>query len=382
MDHGSKQSLAWMLAVGLSGTIYGGSTLWLKQAKFATGAKDESHELDHEGSEHGDEEAAERHSAGKHHDQAVAEHDTGHHDSPKEHTAKHEEHAAAEHDTGHHDTSKHATAKDDAPKDHAAKHEEHAVAAHDAGKHEENIAKSADHKPHWTYGKGDASGPKHWGDLAANFSQCEKGMEQSPIDIRDSQYSAATPKIKWHYGKANLAVQNNGHTIQSNLSSGDNYVTIDGEKYNLAQFHFHNPSEHRFAGVPADMEMHFVHKNASGKLAVIGVMINEAAGKENLAFKPVWDILPREANTHAAKSADMKLTSLLPNKQQYIHYKGSLTTPPCSEGVRWFVMKDPITMSSGQLEMYTSIFEGSTSRPVQPLQGREVLSNTPPAMAH
>ena len=130
------------------------------------------------------------------------------------------------------------------------------------------------------------------------------------------------------------------------------------------------------------MELHFVHKNKDGKLAVIGVMINEAAGKENKAFKPVWDVLPRDANTKAPGNVDLKLTALLPSNAQYIHYKGSLTTPPCSEGVRWFVMKDPITISSGQLEMYTSIFDGSTNRPVQPLQGREILTNVAPAMAH
>jgi len=207
-------------------------------------------------------------------------------------------------------------------------------------------------------------------------------MEQSPIDIRNAKHAASAPKIVWHYSAAKLKVENNGHTIQSNTGTSDNYVTIDGEKYSLAQFHFHNPSEHRIGGVPSDMEMHFVHKNAAGKLAVIGVMINEHAGKENKAFKPVWDVLPREKKSKVEQPVDVKLTNLLPSKTEYFHYKGSLTTPPCSEGVRWFVLKEPVNMSSGQVEMYTSIFDAPTNRPVQPIQGREIITNGAPSLAH
>jgi carbonic anhydrase len=361
VNHSSKQSMAWIFAVGLSGSIYGGGALWLKQSKFAPSP------AGHEDGEHKSEHALEH---------------------EPEHQAAHEPEHKATHETTHkptHKTTADAGHEDHSPAtDHGAVKDSEHLPEHKSPKAQSTTANGSDHshKSHWTYGKTDAAGPSHWGDLAQNFSQCEKGMEQSPVDIRDAQFSAITPTIKWHYGAAKFAVENNGHTIQSTLSSDENYVTIDGEPYTLAQFHFHNPSEHRFKGVPSDMELHFVHKNKDGKLAVISVMINEAAGKENKAFKPVWDILPRDANTKAHGNVDLKLTALLPSKTQYIHYKGSLTTPPCSEGVRWFVMKDPITISSGQLEMYTSIFDGSTNRPVQPLQGREILTNVAPAMAH
>ena len=332
MNHGSRQLSAWTIAVGLSGSIYGGGAYWLKvNASHSPGPAESS--TDNE------EQAGEK---------------------PEEHAEKpaHEEHA-----------------EKPAHEEHAEKpaHEEHA---------EKLAEQPAEHKPHWTYGKTDAAGPSHWGDLAQEFSTCEKGMEQSPIDIRNATPSSSAPKIVWHYNAAMLKVENNGHTVQSNTETSNNYVTIDGEKYSLAQFHFHNPSEHRIGGVPSDMEMHLVHKNAAGKLAVIGVLINERAGMENKSFKPIWDVLPREKNTKVEHAVEVKLTSLLPPRTEYVHYKGSLTTPPCSEGVRWFVLKEPVTMSSGQVEMYTSIFETQTNRPVQPVQGREVITNGAPALAH
>jgi hypothetical protein len=160
------------------------------------------------------------------------------------------------------------------------------------------------------------------------------------------------------------------------------YYTIDGQPYSLAQFHFHAPSEHRISGVPADMELHFVHKNSFGALAVVGVMIHELAGRENKAFKPIWDLMPRDFHTKSSQPTNLTLASLMPSNRQYFHYSGSLTTPPCSEGVRWFVLANPITLSSGQIEMYTSIFGGPTNRPIQPLQGRDVITNGTPVLAH
>ncbi len=324
MNDGSKQFSAWFVAIGLSGTIFGGGSYWIKN----------NIKPSHASNEHGDEHAA-----------APAAHGDEHAAAPAAHGDEHDA-AAPEHSDAH-----------------AA-----APAAHAA--------------PHWTYGKGDASGPSNWGSLASSFYQCEKGMEQSPIDISGGQYSTKAPKIVWHYDQAKLDVENNGHTIQSSDASKENFVTIDGEKYTLAQFDFHNPSEHRIKGIPSDIEMQFVHKNAEGKLAVIGVMINESSGKENKAFKAIWDILPRSKNTKAPTQAIAKLGDLLPKDRDYYHYKGSLTTPPCSEGVRWFVLQQPISISAGQVEMYSSIFEGSTNRPVQPIQGRDILTNKTPVVAH
>ena len=356
MNDSSRQVSVWFLAIGLSGTIFGGGTYWLKKRVPASHKASESAEEESSGSgegkkhgeEHGDEHGEERTSA-----------------APQ--GEKHgEEHTAA------------------AP--HGKEHgEEHTAAAPQGEKHGEEhaaAAPEANNAPRWTYTKADANGPSNWGTLASNFNQCEKGLEQSPIDISGPVFSAKSPKIVWHYDKAKLDVENNGHTVQVNDGSKENFVTIDGEKYTLAEFNFHNPSEHRVKGIPGDIEMQFIHKNSAGKLAIIGVMINEGSGKENLSFKPVWDLLPRAKNTKSPSQASMMLSGLLPANREFFHYKGSLTAPPCTEGVRWFVLQQPVNISSGQVEMYTSIFEGSTNRPVQPLQGRDIITNKQPAMSH
>jgi carbonic anhydrase len=359
MNHGSKQMMAWIVAIGFSGAIYGGGALWLSQSKFAPHTA---------AAVHGHEDL----SPGK-----ATEHDSPSHD------ANHGEGSAApkSEDTHHKAHSSDAANSDDHTAVPSASETAKENTAHADTEHHETPHET----PHWTYGKADAAGPAQWGRLAENFSKCERGMEQSPIDVKSAQFSAIIPKVQWHYSAATVLVENNGHTIQSNIaprSAETNFVTIDGERYSLAQFHFHNPSEHRFAGAPADMELHFVHKNNRGKLAVIGVMIHEIAGKENINLKPIWDVLPRELHQKSPQPITVRLQGLLPTQQRYVHYKGSLTTPPCSEGVQWFVMKDPISISSGQLEMYTSIFEGTTNRPVQPLHKREVLTNATPALAH
>lgn len=413
MNHGSKQFLAWTIAFGLSTAIYGGGAYWLK--KSASNHGDNDHDLtdadEHGGDNpqsnhetaHGDSHASahnggspsdghEGNVASTHNGQLDEEghakdHGADHGKTP--HTAEHgEQHASKTASEGDHHASAAPAAHEGKAKETDSGHHALAETNHGEAKPQEhaqqneNKPKNDGHATHWTYGKNDANGPSHWGDLAKNFSLCEKGMEQSPIDIRKAASSNEAPEIAFHYGQASLNVENNGHTIQSNLVGGDNHITIDGEKYSLAQFHFHSPSEHRIAGASADLELHFVHKNSSGGLAVIGLMIHERSGKENKLFKPVWDILPRELNSKATQSAAMSLSALLPANRQYFHYKGSLTTPPCSEGVRWFVLKDPATMSGGQVEMYSSIFDGPSNRPVQPLQGRDVITNGPPSFAH
>ena len=167
------------------------------------------------------------------------------------------------------------------------------------------------------------------------------------------------------------------------MANDQNFVMIDDEKYNLAQFHFHSPSEHRVGGIPADMEMHFVHKNKAGKLAVIGVMIKETPKGENALFKSLWELLPREFGTKADSQPTMNLLSILPKHHEYFHYAGSLTTPPCSEGVRWFVMQESIPMSAGQVDMYSSIFGANTNRPVQPVFTRQIIESIGPTdVAH
>lgn len=389
MSDGAKQFLAWTMAFGLSATVYGGGAYWLK--------KNATHH-DHTAQKDGEAHHGQSHEPQKH-DLALSahhgdlQHEDSRHSTSKGSESEHHETAAHSEPVAHkeenhnpslsasHDA--HPPQNDHHPKDAIATHKvDETAAAHPAKEEHHSNHKDKHPDVHWTYAKNDAGGPAHWGDLAKNFATCEKGLEQSPIDISKAKPSKIAPKIDWHYGTASVHVENNGHTIQSNLADGKHFIEIDKEKFQLAQFHFHAPSEHRIGGIPSDMELHFVHKNSSGALAVIGVLINELAGRENKFFKPIWDIIPRDLNTKVETPAKVSLSSLMPTSRQFFHYQGSLTTPPCSEGVRWFVLKDPITMSSGQIEMYTSIFHGPTNRPVQPLQGREIITNGPPVLAH
>jgi carbonic anhydrase len=282
-------------------------------------------------------------------------------------------HGAASHTLGHtHVASEHGKvihAKKDADK-HANKHNPEPTEPH------------SESHPSWSYIKSAVDGPNHWSDLSESFSACSVGTQQSPIDINDMAFSQATPELRFNYGRAKLNLQNNGHTIQGRPVGGQHYVTIGDKKYDLAQFHFHSPSEHSIAGIPSDIELHFVHKNAVGELAVVAVLINESSHRESSDFKSIWQTLPRSVNSETSTSQQITLGSLLPKGSAYAHYQGSLTTPPCLEGVKWFVLTTPMAMSSGQVETYSSIFQGATNRPRQPLKGRKVLTNSPLVNAH
>lgn len=224
---------------------------------------------------------------------------------------------------------------------------------------------------HWTY-EGE-EGPAHWGNLSPDYTACSTGKSQSPIDI-----SKATPQdvanLVFHYKPSKVNILNNGHTIQVNYDTGS-YLELDGVRFDLVQFHFHAPSEHSINGKLAEAELHLVHKSADGKLAVVGILIE--AGAENPAFKTTWDNLPTEKGPVQQLSAEVNAAAMLPVVQETYRYEGSLTTPPCSEGVKWNVMVEPIEMSTAQLAAFTHIFEGN-NRPVQPLDGRTLIEDTTP----
>lgn len=236
--------------------------------------------------------------------------------------------------------------------------------------------------PHWTYSESANDGPEHWGAIAESFATCEKGTTQSPIDIKNTVLRNDAPTIEFHYSPATVAVENNGHTIVANMPDQDNHITINEEKYTLAQFHFHNPSEHKIKGKAAAMELHFVHKNDKGGLAVIGVMLSEDGTKENSLLQPIWNNFTKKdhAGEHGGPTID--LPKLLPKSRDFFHYAGSLTTPPCSEGVRWFVMKDSVAVSHAQVTAYTKTFGGPTNRPVQPAHKREIIEGSGAPVAH
>jgi carbonic anhydrase len=244
-----------------------------------------------------------------------------------------------------------------------------------AGAPKTEPAAAAHAGPHWSY-EGEA-GPAAWGTLSPDWSPCGDGKNQSPVDI-DKTVSADLPEMRAAYPPASLKIihtahiadgVNNGHTIQINYTDGD-VLTIGSEPFQLVQYHFHIPSEHTVKGQHHAMEMHLVHKSAAGRLAVIGVFIDE--GAHNAAFDPILAHLPSTtgAETHI-DHVMVDVNQLLPSNLESYRYDGSLTTPPCSEGVKWIVMTTPIQMSAEQIAAFRAIINGN-SRPVQPLNGRTV----------
>lgn len=223
--------------------------------------------------------------------------------------------------------------------------------------------------PHWDY-EGEA-GPTHWGELSADFRTCSLGTEQTPIDLRGA-IKAQTGAVGIAYQKMPLIVLNNGHTIQVNTPPGGK-LQIAGTEYELSQFHFHHPSEHLLAGKTFDMELHFVHKAASGALAVVGVFIQPGAANSGLA--PIWAAMPREETpARVVEGVTIDPSSLLPKTRGYYRYMGSLTTPPCSEGLIWTVFRSPIQASPEQIRQFAALFPHN-ARPVQSINRQFLLKS-------
>lgn len=224
---------------------------------------------------------------------------------------------------------------------------------------------------HWGY-EGEI-GPEHWGELSDEYALCSSGLAQSPIDIAQTVPEDLL-NIAFNYKPSNLNIVNNGHTIQANCAEGSG-IEVDGVRYELLQFHFHAPSEHTINGQFSDMELHLVHKSADGNLAVVGVMLNK--GAENAAFAPVFDNMPAVVDEENNPDALVNTEDLLPEDGLTYRYIGSLTTPPCSENVRWYVMKTPVEVSEAQVAAFEAIFHNN-NRPVQPLNDREVVEDISP----
>lgn len=233
-----------------------------------------------------------------------------------------------------------------------------------------SFAATAAPGPHWTY-EGER-GPSHWAQLDKGFTECALGHAQSPIDIRDATTKAGAPDLEFRYQATPLRLINNGHTVQIN-ESGAGTLTIGDRAYTLAQFHFHTPSEERIQGKAYDMVAHLVHKDDSGKLAVVAVLFN--TGRENAALKTVFDNMPVAAGPeHTVKDTQFDPADLLPAQHGYFHFQGSLTTPPCSEGVAWYVLKTPVEASRAQIRQLHALYPHN-ARPVQALHGREVIAH-------
>ena len=232
---------------------------------------------------------------------------------------------------------------------------------------ENGNASSHPEQAEWGYGV--ENGPTAWGQLSPEYALCAVGMHQSPIDLVNPT-AAALPAIAFNYQPTALRIQNNGHTIVV-ASSQENSIEVDSTRYELLQFHFHAPSEHTVAGQSFAMEMHLVHQNEDGALAVIGVLIER--GGEHAAFNSLWAHLPSTPGAaQQIEQVAIDAGALLPSARAYYRYDGSLTTPPCSEGVQWFVLTTPIALSEAQIDAFAAIVHGN-NRPVQPLNGRQLL---------
>jgi carbonic anhydrase len=231
------------------------------------------------------------------------------------------------------------------------------------------LAQNAAHGgAHWGY-EG-AGGPENWGQLSPEFRVCALGFEQTPIDITAgirSQLVGIAPMFQ----AMPLKLLNNGHTIQVNCAPGSASY-IDGQRFDLLQFHFHHPSEHLLDGKAFDLELHFVHRSQAGQLAVLGVFI--ASGAENAALAPIWAAMPKAETPEADTGATIAPAALLPAERGFFRYQGSLTTPPCSEGVLWSVFRQPIEASSAQIAQFASLFP-LNARPVQPRHRRYLLES-------
>ena len=238
----------------------------------------------------------------------------------------------------------HAAAKPSRPKA--------AVAAHGSGR-----------AAHWSYeGEG---GPAHWGAMKPEFATCSSGKRQSPIDIRDGIKVQLDP-VQFEYKPSGFRVIDNGRTIQVNVAAG-NTIEVMGRHFELMQFHFHRPSEERIDGRQFDMVAHLVHKDLDGRLAVVAVLLDR--GSAQPLVQTIWNNLPLEKGDEVPAKGTIDLNALLPPERSYFTYIGSLTTPPCSEGVLWMVMKQPVPVSPDQIAIFSRLYP-MNARPIQSASGR------------
>ena len=220
------------------------------------------------------------------------------------------------------------------------------------------------HAAEWSY-EGDI-GPKHWGSLSSAYILAKQGKQQSPVDI-SKPIEKDLPRVVFNYRPAKINLVYNGHTIEE--EEGGSHIRIDDKLFELKQFHFHAPSEHTINGSHADMEMHLVHKANDGAVTVIAVMIKQ--GAENMSFTSIWENLPTPEKSEVQVARTVDATDLLPGNHAYYQYRGSFTTPPCTEGILWLVLEVPIELSRRQIDKFKSIINGN-NRPVQHLNGRKI----------
>jgi carbonic anhydrase len=220
--------------------------------------------------------------------------------------------------------------------------------------------------PPWGYSGAD--GASHWGDLDPSFATCKTGKRQSPINIKEAKKDPSLAPVQIDYKPSPLKIVDNGHTIRVNVAPGSS-ITVNGTAYTLTQFHFHKPSEEEIAGKKYAMVIHLVNER-SGGAAVIALLVK--TGAANPTVQKVFDNLPKEKDKeNEVAGVTINAADLLPADQNYYNFDGSLTTPACSEGVRWFVMKTPVEMSAAQIAVFAKLYP-MNARPIQPTNSREI----------
>ena len=229
------------------------------------------------------------------------------------------------------------------------------------------VASRASESAHWSYTG--TSGPSHWSELSNDFALCRSGQSQSPIDIVDA-VDTELPPLSIDYQWQVSQIVHNGHAIQLTALAGS-HVRVRDMQLELLQFHFHTPSENRLEGKSFPLELHFVHRNTEGELGVLAVFF-ESADADNASLAQILDTAPRQKGERPAAELKLREDDLLPRDRSYYMYSGSLTTPPCSEGVRWFVLQSPRGVSAKQVKAFAKL-AGKNAREPQPLHSRLVL---------
>lgn len=224
----------------------------------------------------------------------------------------------------------------------------------------------ATHSSHWGYSGHE--GAENWATLSTDNFACS-GKNQSPINLSGFIEADLAPII-FNYEHGGYEILNNGHTVQINYKKGSS-ITLDGKTFELLQFHFHAPSENHINGNSYPLEAHLVHADKDGNLAVVAVMFKE--GNTNSGLNVAWSMMPEHAGDKHQLSNQLSVNNILPNNREYYRFNGSLTTPPCSEGVRWLVMKNPITASKQQIKAFSSVLHEPNNRPLQAVNARPIL---------
>jgi carbonic anhydrase len=223
----------------------------------------------------------------------------------------------------------------------------------------------------WNYfGK---TGPLGWGKLNPAYQACSNGHEQSPLDIRGAHLDKSLKPIEFHYIGGAVTLENTGNTVVVHVGPGS-YIVADGVRYNLVEYDFHHPSEETVKSKFSDMSIHLIHKSADGKLAIVAVRLIEDQNAPNATLATLWEHLPTVKGKTDKVTDMVNAGGLLPTDRGYWTYEGSLTTPPCTEGVRWFVMEQQVTLSRDQLRAFAGLYKMNT-RPMQDPHGRRIEAN-------